>query len=248
MIGELITAGSRLLGGVLTDKGTAKANAQNIQLAREQMRFQERMSSTAYQRATEDLAKAGLNRILALGSPASSPAGARATVENENAGIGSGVGESVSSAMQTAVQRATMKNLSAVTERELSTAGLNRKLVDKADAEIKLANSNSALQDERSRTAKVEADFYTQVGEWIYGALKHFGISGIVGAGIGKGFGRKPPKNDPTLTVVPKRTARERAAAREVKKMTSPKSKGKAKEAQKAIREAREIRKKMERR
>ena len=75
---------SSLVGGLFGRSGQKAANRTNIKLAREQMAFQERMSNTAYQRATRDLEAAGLNRILALGSPASSPAGQTATVQNVN--------------------------------------------------------------------------------------------------------------------------------------------------------------------
>ena len=47
---------------------------------RRNRRFQEEMSNTAYQRAAKDLEKAGLNRILALGKPASTPPGAMARI------------------------------------------------------------------------------------------------------------------------------------------------------------------------
>lgn len=70
-------------GGLLGFFGQKKANDQNLQIAREQMAFQERMSNTAYTRATKDLEQAGLNRILALGSPASSPGGQTATMQSE---------------------------------------------------------------------------------------------------------------------------------------------------------------------
>ena len=89
----LIGAGATLGAGLLGAKGQRDANRQNLQIAREQMAFQERMSSTAYQRATKDLEKSGLNRILALGSPASSPGGASAVMQSEE---GAGIQAAVS--------------------------------------------------------------------------------------------------------------------------------------------------------
>lgn len=73
--------------GLLSGAGQRSANRQNAALAREQMAFQERMSSTAYQRAAKDLEAAGLNRILALGSPASSPGGQTAVMQNAAAPV-----------------------------------------------------------------------------------------------------------------------------------------------------------------
>lgn len=88
----LIGGAGSLFSGLLGSKGQREANRTNIKIAREQMAFQERMSNTANQRATKDLELAGLNRILALGQPASSPVGASATVQNEEgAGIASAV-------------------------------------------------------------------------------------------------------------------------------------------------------------
>jgi hypothetical protein len=69
-----------LTGGALGLGGDIYSAKQSAKAARENREWQERMSNTAYQRAAADLEAAGLNRILALGSPASTPGGATAQV------------------------------------------------------------------------------------------------------------------------------------------------------------------------
>lgn len=86
-LGGLIGGGIPLVLGsvgefILGRNDQARANEQNIGLAREQMAFQERMSSTAYQRAVKDMEAAGLNPMLAYAQGgASTPQGQTARVE-----------------------------------------------------------------------------------------------------------------------------------------------------------------------
>ncbi len=112
-----ISAGGSLLGGLIGSRGQSSANKANLKIAREQMAFQEKMSNTAYQRSTKDLEAAGLNRILALGSPASSPAGASATMQNEKAPLGQAVGQMSSSALAAMTATTQLKNINAQTDK-----------------------------------------------------------------------------------------------------------------------------------
>ncbi len=75
-------AGS-VAGGLFSASGQRDANRTNMKIAADNRKFQERMSSTAHQRETHDLEKAGLNRILGFtGKGASTPPGAMTAVGN----------------------------------------------------------------------------------------------------------------------------------------------------------------------
>ena len=74
--------GAALIGAA----GQMFANQQTASSASNQIAFQERMSSTAYQRAMQDMREAGLNPILAAKvGGASSPAGAMSQFGNVGA-------------------------------------------------------------------------------------------------------------------------------------------------------------------
>jgi hypothetical protein len=121
-VSALIGAGSQIIGGLIGDSGQKAANRANLQIAREQMAFQERMSSTAVQRRVQDMRAAGINPILAAGAPASSPAGASAVMANAKRMRAEAVQRSATTAAQLRLMNSQNLNVNADTALKIAQA------------------------------------------------------------------------------------------------------------------------------
>lgn len=100
-----------IVGGLFDQKGASDQNQASSAEAQKNRAFQERMSNSAYQRATIDMKKAGLNRILAVKQGASTtPGGGMAPMVNTMTGP-------ANSARVVATQIANIANIEANTRK-----------------------------------------------------------------------------------------------------------------------------------
>lgn len=169
-----LSLGGGIISNMWTDKRQRDAQSFSAQQAAQQMAFQERMSSTAYQRGMADMKAAGLNPILAYQKgPASSPSGAMASTSHHAAtdaitpAVSSGLAarrldaEVANMVEQNANLRETNKNLQAERVRIGAQVGNIA-----ADTAIKGEMLKSVAGTASQRTA--DKDFYdSTAGYWL---------------------------------------------------------------------------------
>lgn len=130
----IVSAAASLGTGLLAKRGQDKANTLNLQEAARNRAFQERMSSTSWQRAVADMEAAGINPAVAYSQGgASSPGGAQGTVEDST-------GPAMSSAMQVQTFR-----------KQLQLMEQERKKLTQETAEARAAAGVRAVEEERAR-------------------------------------------------------------------------------------------------
>lgn len=143
MLGALISGGAALLGGMMANDARADESEANRS-------FQERMRSTSYQVAMEDMRKAGLNPMLAYSQGgASVPSGSMAQFENP--GLAGAQAFAASTSAQAAETQASI------------SADVAQVVIDKTKQEVE--NLTSVNEQVKAVTRNLSAEFEKLVKE-----------------------------------------------------------------------------------
>lgn len=148
LIGDAVT-------GILGIGGQASANAANARQAQLNRDFQERMSSTAWQRGVRDMKAAGLNPALAYQKGgASSPSGSTAQMESVTSGVSS-------SALQ-ASQISASNRLADANARKAGAEATQLEL----ESALRFAELKARIEQTRQGTARMAQQMDVDLGDY----------------------------------------------------------------------------------
>ena len=211
MLGDIVGSAISAYGAY---RGQQIANETNLAIAQKQQEFQERMSSTAYQRAVADMMAAGLNPMLAYSQGgASAPLGATTQVQNA---LGAAV-TSGQQGFQTALNAANSEADillkreqagAAGSQEDLNRANMNLSLVKAANESVQLPGheqfvnqvssqikvNNAIAASNTAQAAKTTAEqpeaiavgevYKGEKGKYIKGAERGANILKDIGIGV----------------------------------------------------------------
>lgn len=140
-LGKIAGVALPVLGDFLGGQQQAEFNAAE---AKKQREWQTEMSNTQYQRAAKDLEAAGLNRILALGSPAPTPSGAVASMSQPSYGkTGIAAASAIQSIQQSKAEESLIKQREAESKATENLA-ISNSVTSMTQAELNRANAKAA--------------------------------------------------------------------------------------------------------
>lgn len=146
VIGSGISGVAGLIGNIFSGSSAKKR-------AREQMAFQERMSSTAHQREVKDLRAAGLNPILSANRGASTPTGAMAPTPDYGSTAQGGLMNMVNTAISA-------KQLEEQIQLNRTIKGLNISRAAEADAATIAKHAQAGLYTDQALREQAQKNQY----------------------------------------------------------------------------------------
>lgn len=155
IIGGAISGIGNIIGANINAESQHETNQANIASAREQMAFQERMSSSSYQRGISDMKAAGLNPALAYSQGgASSPGGSMATsIAPKRGDAVSAIGGGIGTAVALHQQKAQTDKIESDTKLNTNVDAIQKAQHYNLQAEGRISSAQAAK-------AEAEAEFY----------------------------------------------------------------------------------------
>lgn len=161
LIPAIIAGGATLGGAAVSALGQADANEENAKQAQANREFQERMSSTAWQRGVADMRKAGLNPALAYEKGgASAPSGSTAQMQNTMMGAASSASQAAQAATNVVMTKAQVAQTLASADKTSAEATQIRDQMELQRKALELLleerRSGTALNQQRLATERQE--------------------------------------------------------------------------------------------